>query len=73
MARFYIKGIKEYIASHPDGKMSKVFNGNAYDWFTSQVFCDGLREFKQMFGPTLFDDGIDCKKFLEEQFNIELP
>lgn len=74
MARFYINAIKEYLASHPDGKMCKAFNGNAYDWFTSQVFCDGERQFHEQFGETsLFgNDAIDTKAFLEKEFDIDL-
>jgi phosphoadenosine phosphosulfate reductase len=73
MARFYIRGIKEYIATHPNGKMVQKTGGNAYDWFTSQVFCDGWGEFVERFGRSeLFDDKIDTKKYLENEFNIEL-
>jgi len=73
MARFYIRGIKEYIATHPNGKMVAKTGGNAYDWFTSQVFCDGWSEFVYRFGRSeLFDDKIDTKKYLESEFGIEL-
>ena len=73
MARFYIRGIKEYIATHPNGKMVQKTGGNAYDWFTSQVFCDGWSEFMERFGRSeLFDDKIDTKKYLESEFGIEL-
>lgn len=73
MARFYIRGIKEYIATHPNGKMVQKTGGNAYDWFTSQVFCDGWGEFMERFGRSeLFDDKIDTKKYLENEFGIEL-
>lgn len=74
MARFYINGIKEYLSSHPDGKMCKTFNGNAYDWFTSQVFCDGERQFRELFGasPIFGNDAIDTKAFLEMEFGIDL-
>ena len=47
--------------------------GNAYDWFTAQVFCDGWGEFVERFGRSeLFDDKIDTKKYLESEFGIEL-
>ena len=74
MVRFYINGIKEYLNSHPDGKIYKTFNGNAYDWFTSQVFCDGESQFREVFGasPIFGNDAIDTKAFLEKEFGITL-
>ena len=74
MARYYINGIKEYLSNHPNGKMCKTFNGNAYDWFTSQVFCDGERQFREVFGasPIFGNDAIDTKAFLEKEFGIDL-
>ena len=74
MARFYIRGIKEYIATHPNGKIVQCTGGNAYDWFISQVFCDGWGEFMERFGasPIFGTDAIDTKAFLEKEFNIKL-
>ena len=72
MVRFYINGAQKYLDSHPDSKIGKLFKGNVYDWLTSQIFCDGERQFREQFGATMFDDGIDTKQFLEQQFNIKL-
>lgn len=74
MARFYIKAAQKYIETHPNYKITKMFNSNAYDWFTSQVFCDGERQFREKFGETsLFgNDAIDTKAFLEKEFGIDL-
>ena len=38
------------------------------------VFCTGLKDFNERFRRIgmLFDDGIDCKKFLEDYFHIKL-
>lgn len=71
MLRFYVHAAEKYLQTHPNSKIGKIFN-NPYDWLTSQIFCDGERQFRQQFGPTMFDDGIDCKQFLEQQFNIKL-
>lgn len=71
MLRFYVRAAEKYLQTHPNSKIGKIFN-NPYDWLTSQLFCDGERQFRQQFGPTMFDDGIDCKQFLEQQFNIKL-
>lgn len=74
MARFYIKAAQKYLETHPNNKITKLFNGNAYDWFTSQVFCDGERQFRERFGASAIfgDDAIDTKAFLEKEFGIDL-
>lgn len=74
MVRFYINAAQEFLNTHPKSKIYKLFNGNVYDWFTSQVFCDGERQFKEKFmaTPLFGNDAIDTKRFLEQKFNIEL-
>jgi phosphoadenosine phosphosulfate reductase len=73
MVRFYIKAAQRYVDKHPVSKMTKLFKGNVYDWFTSQIFCEGEREFRFRFGPSLFEpNGTDCKQFIEQYFNIKL-
>lgn len=71
MLRFYLNGAKKYLETHPNGKISTTFD-NPYDWIASQIFCDGERQFREKFGPTIFDNGINTKLFLEQQFNIKL-
>lgn len=72
MIRYYLKGCQIYFENHPQGKTAKQFNGNIYDWITSQIFCDSVRQFHQQFGPTMFDQGIDTKRFLEQYFSIKI-
>ena len=74
MAQYYINAIKKYIKGHRNGKMSKKYNGNAYDWFTAQIYCKSDKEFRIKFGATpLFkNDAIETKPFLEKEFKIEL-
>lgn len=72
MLRFYIKGGQTYLDNHPNSKINKLFNGNVYDWLTAQIFCNGEQQFREQFGTTMFDQSIDTKQFLEQQFNIEL-
>lgn len=73
MVRFYIRAGQKFLQTHPNSKIAKLFN-NPYDWFTSQVFCDGERQFREQFGasPLFGNDAIDTKQFLEQQFNIKL-
>ena len=74
MVRFYINAAHKYLETHPNNKITKMFNGNVYDWFTSQVFCDGERQFRELFGasPIFGNDAIDTKAFLEKEFGIDL-
>lgn len=74
MVRFYIKAAQKYLETHPNNKITKMFNGNVYDWFTSQVFCDGESQFHEQFGasPIFGNDAIDTKAFLEKEFGIDL-
>ena len=60
--------------THPNNKITKLFKGNVYDWFTSQIFCDGEHQFRERFGASAIfgNDAIDTKEFLENQFNIKL-
>lgn len=74
MVRLYIKAAQKYLETHPNSKINKLFNGNTYDWFTSQVFCDGERQFHNQFSatPIFGNDAIDTKAFLEKEFRIDL-
>lgn len=72
MLRYYIRGGQEFLRTHPEGKTAKLYNGNVYRWLTATLFCDRQNEFKEKFGPTMFDDGVDCKQYLENYFNIKL-
>ena len=45
---------------------------NIYEWFVCYLFCESIQEFRERFGPNLFNGGIDCKEFLENFFNIKL-
>ena len=45
---------------------------DAVEWFTFTLYCDTMEEWRDKFGPTLFDDGIDCHKHLSELFGIDL-
>ena len=63
-------GGQKFLDSHPNSKIVSYYN-DAYEWFTENLFCDNVREFQEKFGKSLFDDGIDCKKFLEDYFKIK--
>lgn len=71
MVRLYIRAEKKYWDSHPNLKIREYLN-NGYEWFVLQVFCKSIQDFKERFGQTLFDKPIDCKKFLEDYFGVNL-
>lgn len=71
MVKLYVRGGGYYLDNHPDGVPSKKYN-NAHEWFCRELFCKNDEEFKQNFGGNnLFEDKIDCKKFLEDYFKIK--
>lgn len=70
MVKLYIRGCWYYFDSKRFTKNNSQFN-NVYEKFVCLLFCDNLVEFKKKFGKNLFNDGIDCKTFLEDYFNIK--
>lgn len=71
IVKLYLRGGSKYWNTHPNGKIHTFFH-NVYEWFTFQLFCETMQEFRERFGPNLFDEGIDCKEFLGNYFNIKL-
>lgn len=74
MVRQYVRNASFYFNSHDNYKTrngQKRFD-DVFQWFTMDVFTDSMEEFRERFGRNLFDDGIDCKKFLEDYFHISL-
>ena len=74
MVRQYIRNSSYYFYNHYKNKnrQGKTLFNNVFEFFTMQVFTESMQEFQERFGPNLFDDGIDCKKFLEDYFNVNL-
>ena len=74
LVRCYISSASYYFEHHYNNRNrngKKLFK-NVYEWFTMTVFCDTMSEFRERFGANLFDDEIDCKRFLEDYFNVNL-
>lgn len=70
MLKLYVRGGGYFIDNHPLSKNVQRFK-NVYNWLCMSIFCDNMVEFERKFGKNLFNDGIDCKKFLEDYFNIK--
>ena len=71
MVKFYIRGAQKYMDSHPQSKVHNAF-ADACEWFAFTLYCDSLREFRDMFGEDMFGQSIDCKQHIEQLFNITL-
>ena len=74
MVRQYIRNASYYFDNHYKNNKRKgetPFN-NVYEWFTMTVFCESMTEFRERFGKNLFDEAVDCKKFLEDYFKVSL-
>ena len=70
MVKLYCKYGGEWFKNHKQTKTAQRLK-DIYEMFTFSVFCKNMQEFNKKFGETLFDDGIDCKRFLENYFNIK--
>lgn len=71
MVKLYVRGGGYFLDSHPLSKIATLCK-DAYQFFCFDVFCERSNiRFQEKFGKTLFDDGINCKEFLENYFNIK--
>ena len=72
MVRLYVHAAQKFFNAHPNSKM-RAYIDNACEWFVMSIYCNSVADFKQRFkADNLFGDKIDCKQFLEQQFNIKL-
>ena len=71
MVRLYVKAAQKFLDEHPESHTLVNFK-DAAEWFTFTLYCDTMEEWRDKFGPTLFDNGIDCHKHLSELFGIDL-
>lgn len=73
MLKLYIRGA-QFLENHQHNpKIKDMWGTNVYKMIVCNLFCKcSINIFKERFGRNLFDDGIDCKAFLEEQFKLKL-
>lgn len=67
----YLKAGKKWWDSHPDVSSHRNFRC-VYDLFVHNIFFDSYADFRRGVGLDGLFEPIDCKKFLEEYFKIEL-
>lgn len=66
MVKMYLNAARIYRQTH------KRYLDDEYQWFVCYLFCESLQEFHERFGGNLFEPPTDCKKFLEDYFEIDL-
>ena len=71
MVRLYIKAAQKFLNEHPESHTLVNFK-DAVEWFTFTLYCDTMDEWRNKFGPTLFDSGIDCREHLSDLFGIDI-
>lgn len=71
MLRFYIRAQQKYMDTHPNNEVCKKFK-DANEVIVYQLYCNNMVEFREKFKDNLFDSGIDCKTYLENQFGVKL-
>ena len=71
MVRLYIKAAQKFLNEHPESHTLVNFK-DAVEWFTFTLYCDTMDEWRDKFGPTLFDGGIDCREHLSDLFGIDI-
>ena len=71
MIKMYCRNGEAYRQSHPNSPNNRMF-ATVYDWLTFTLFADNIKDFNDRFGANMFGDAVDCKKFLEDYFNIKL-
>lgn len=70
MVSAYIRAGKKWFDTHPNTSSRKKF-GTIYDLFFHNVFCKSYKDYRYKTDGGLFER-LDCKKFLEEHFKINL-
>lgn len=71
MVKLYVLGGEYWLDNHQHTKSYNRHNGDIYRALCFHIFCETQQDFENKFGKNLFNDGIDCKTFLEGYFNIK--
>lgn len=72
MVKLYIRAAQKFLDTHPDSKIFE-YVVDAYEYFVLNVYCKSVNDFmRSVKGENIFGTKIDCKEFLQQQFNIKL-
>ena len=67
-----VKSVKVFLATHPNCSSQKKFSGNAYNLIFHNLFCESYADYETKTAVDLWGEQLDCKRFLEDYFKIEL-
>jgi len=71
LVKAWLRAGEKWWNSHPDTASHRKFR-TIYELFVSDVFFDSYDKAMLAINGGMFEDMIDCRKFLEQYFNIEL-
>lgn len=71
LVRAWLRAGQKWWISHPNVKSHKNFS-DIYELFVSNIFFSSYESSMLSIKGGLFNDPIDCKKWLEKYFNIQL-
>lgn len=67
-----VKAMQTCINEHPHRSVCKNFNGSAYDVIYHDLFTNTYQEYIEKLQPDLWGNTLNCKKYLEDYFGINL-
>ena len=70
MIRAYLRAGQKYLDTHPNHKRAQIYN-NAYEWLVRDLFFRYNEDWNNFINVPIFGR-TDCKRTLEEFFNIKL-
>lgn len=72
MAQLYVRGAQKFLDEHPQSDILKHLRNGA-EWLVFTLFCKSYDEWEERFGShNLFNEEIDCHKYLAELFGITI-
>lgn len=71
LVKLWLRSGKIWLDTHPNASCHKKF-GSVYDLFFQNVFCDTYGEYLKRKQLDLWGGELDCKKYLEDYFKIDL-
>lgn len=71
MLKAWLRAGKVWWETHPNANSHKRFK-DVYELMYHNIFCDSYKDFLKRKQPDLWGGQLDCKKYLEDYFKIDL-
>lgn len=71
MLKAWLRAGKVWWETHPNANSHKKFK-DVYELMYHNIFCDSYEDFLKREQPDLWGGQLDCKKYLEDYFKIDL-